>query len=235
MWAFLDFRTASAMRLAMVSVSVRTRLTPQARVQQILDAASKMVVEQGAFPLHLDILAERIGISKALIYSYFTTQFDLGNALLKQRLDALDEQGLQSAIDVPDWREAASACSDIYHNETAANGPLLHILLSDLFLARNLAPELSARYRRIMARLARRLRAITKLSAAETISALMVTTAIAEEAGTLTNSNRLPPHVAMEVSRAMTIGAVEGLCKPNRKPVLTDCAPAPIDPTAPHP
>jgi len=219
----------------MLPVSVRTRLTPQARVQQILDAASQMVVEQGAFPLHLDILAERIGISKALIYSYFTTQYDLGNALLRQRLDALDEQGLQSAIDVPDWREAAIACSDIYHNETAANGPLLHILLSDLFLSRNLAPELLARYRKIMARLARRLRAITKLSAAETISALMVTTAIAEEAGTLTNSDRVPPHVALDIARAMTIGAVEELCEANRAALSPAAEPALTGPTAPHP
>lgn len=221
----------------MLSSSVRTRLAPQARVQQILDAASQMVLEQGAFPLHLDILAERIGISKALIYSYFTTQFDLGNALLRQCLDALDEQGLQGAINVADWREAAKACSDIHHNETATNGPLLHILLSDPFLSRGLAPELSNRYRRIMARLARRLRAITNLSVAETISALMVTTAIAEEAGTLTKSGRLASDMAMEIARAMTIGAIEGLCEPNRTSVEAeaDYLPAPTILTVLHP
>lgn len=191
---------------------VRTRLAPEARVLQILEAASQMIVEQGAFPLQLDMLAERLGISKALIYTYFPTQYDLGNALLAQRLDALDVQGLDAASNLPDWREAATACADIYQRETATNGPLLHILLSDLYLARRITPDLLARYRRIMGRLARRLRSISGLAAAEAISALTITSTIAEEAGTLVSSGRIDEDLAREISRAMTIGAIENLC-----------------------
>ncbi len=171
-----------------------------------------MIVEQGAFPLQLDMLAERLGISKALIYTYFPTQYDLGNALLAQRLDALDVQGLDAASNLPDWREAATACADIYQRETATNGPLLHILLSDLYLARRITPDLLARYRRIMGRLARRLRSISGLAAAEAISALTITSTIAEEAGTLVSSGRIDEDLAREISRAMTIGAIENLC-----------------------
>lgn len=175
-----------------------------------------MIVEQSAFPLPLDVLAERLKISKALIYRYFPTQYDLANALLKQRLDALEEDGLDAAIDVPAWRDAASACADIYYRETATNGPVLHILLSDLFLSRRLAPEALARYRRVMGRLARRLRAIAGLPAAEAVSALTIITSIAEEAGTLTSTGRVDFDLGRDISRAMTIGAIEALCAPTQ-------------------
>jgi AcrR family transcriptional regulator len=182
-------------------------------VQQILETASQMVVSQGAFPLPLDVLAERIRISKALIYTYFSTQYDLGNALLLQRLDALAQQDLDAAMALADWREAATACVDIYYYETATNGPLLHVLLSDPYLARRCAPELLARYRRIMGRLARRIRAIAGLPSAEAVSALTIIVAIAEEAGTLVNSGRLDFEFAREIARSMTIGAIENLCE----------------------
>jgi AcrR family transcriptional regulator len=219
----------------MSQIAVRTRLAPEARAQQILDAASLMVVEQGAFPLSLEVLAERLGISKALIYSYFPTQYDIGNALLQRRLDALDRQGIAAASALPDWRDAAIACADIYQQETATNGPLLHVLLSDLYLSRRLAPMLLARYRRIMGRLARRIRTISRLPAAEAVSALTVVSAIAEEAGSLSNSGRIDADLAREIARAMTIGAIENLCATSAPRLPTGEQPSPATPNARHP
>jgi AcrR family transcriptional regulator len=200
-------------------------------VQQILETAAQMVVSQGAFPLPLDVLAERLRISKALIYTYFSTQYDLGNALALQRLDALGLQDLDAAMALADWRAAATACVDIYYHETAKNGPLLHVLLSDPYLARRCAPELLARYRRIMGRLARRIRAITGLPSAEAVSALTIIVAIAEEAGTLANSGRLDVEFAREIARSMTIGAIENLCEPT----ASGDRRAPAAPSARHP
>lgn len=49
----------------------RRRLSKDARREQLLDAATDLVVEQGVQALTMERLAERAGVSKALPYSHF--------------------------------------------------------------------------------------------------------------------------------------------------------------------
>lgn len=189
----------------------RTRLSRADRARQILDAARRMVVEQGTFPIPFDALGRSIGISKGLVYSYFPTQYDLANRLLAERLDTLLERGLEAATKLEDWQAAAQACATLYFDETAAHGPLLHILLSDLYLSGHLEAEPLRVYRRLMRRLARRLRILTGLSAREALSALHILTAVAEESGVLVWLNRLDADLGRQACREMVVGGVEGL------------------------
>lgn len=189
----------------------RTRLKPEERARQILAAAARLIVEQGTLPIPFDALGQRVGISKALVYSYFPTQYDLANRLLDERLMGLIAAGLDEAARRPDWREAARACAALYLDETATQGPLLHILLSDLYLAGRIEPRLMAAYAGMMRRMARRLREVTGLGSREAVAALHVLAAIPEETGNLVFQERLSPELGREICLEMVVGGVEGL------------------------
>lgn len=191
--------------------SPRTRLKREDRARQIVDAAAAIIVEQGTMPIPLDVLSQRVGISKALVYSYFPTQYELANRVLEHHLTGLLEGGLDAASRAPDWQDVARGCSDLYFDHVSQHGPLLHILLSDLYLAGRIERPLVDAYARLMRRLARRLRAQVRLPARETVASLNMLAAIPEEAGNLVFLKRLDASLGRAVSREMVLGGIEGL------------------------
>lgn len=189
----------------------RTRLKPEDRVVQILDAAAILVVEQGIFPIPLETLSQRIGVSKGLIYSYFPTQFDLALRLLQVHLSRIIESGLEMALADADLDEAARRSGDLYYEHVATHGPLLHILLSDAYLSRRLASGPMEIYRKLMGRAARRIRAAHGLSSKESIAAANMLAAIPEELGNLSFLGRLDRGLGHEVCAEMVLGGLHGL------------------------
>src|SRR5215510_1932820 len=93
---------------------VRKRLSPELRRGQIMDAAAKAVVAQGFLPLPIERLAKDAGASKALIYTYFPTQYDLFNTLLEREFDSLVAGGLDTAAKVGDLEQALVLCGMLY-------------------------------------------------------------------------------------------------------------------------
>src|SRR5688500_13577756 len=86
------------------------RHSPEIRRAQMLDAAARMIVEQGYLPLPVEEIARQVGASKALVYAYFPTQYDLFNALLVREIDSLLMGGLDTASQVQDLEQAAVLC-----------------------------------------------------------------------------------------------------------------------------
>lgn len=191
--------------------STRTRLKREDRARQILDAAAELIVAQGTLPISFDALGQRVGISKALVYSYFPTQYELANRVLEAHLQGLLDDGLDAASRLADWQELTVACADLYFSHVARHGPLLHILLSDLYLAGRIERPLMANYARVMGRLARRLRDQARLPARDTVASLGMLVSIPEEAGNLVFLSRIDLEVGRAVCREMTLGGIEGL------------------------
>jgi AcrR family transcriptional regulator len=166
-------------------VTKRVRLPAQARRSQLIEAAARLILEQGYLPLALDRLAADVRVSKASIYGYFPSQHDLCNAVVERSFEALRQAGLEAAAAGPDLTGAALACAEIYYAEVAREGAVAHIVLRDLYMAGRLRPEL-ARFRdRTIGALARLARRELKLPARETIGAVNMVIAIPEEAGRL--------------------------------------------------
>lgn len=163
----------------------RARLSPEARRAEILAAAETLVLAQGHLPVPLGRLAATAGVSKALIYAYFPTQHDLFNGVLARQFAKLGEAGVETAAADPDFRAAAMACALTYFDEIARDGPIIHVILRDPYMAGHLDPAL-ARFRdRVALRLARGARRVLRLDAKETIAALSILTTLPEEAGRL--------------------------------------------------
>jgi AcrR family transcriptional regulator len=72
-------------------VTTRTRLTPQQRRAQLLDLGVRMLSEAGTEELSIDTLAEQAGISRGLLYHYFSNKRDFHLAVLRRMADQVIE------------------------------------------------------------------------------------------------------------------------------------------------
>ncbi|GAA3469936.1 TetR/AcrR family transcriptional regulator [Nonomuraea roseola] len=91
-----------------------SRLSKQARREQLLDTAMTMVRDQGADGLTLATLAEAAGVSRPIVYDHFGTRPGLLLALYR-RLDERHRDASARAL-----REAAPAVEEIAHAMSAA-------------------------------------------------------------------------------------------------------------------
>jgi AcrR family transcriptional regulator len=75
----------------------RSRLSPPARVNQLLDCAAEIIEEQGLSSFTMDALATHAGVSNRLIYKYFDTRLELLQALLKRGFERFSS-GIADAL-----------------------------------------------------------------------------------------------------------------------------------------
>jgi AcrR family transcriptional regulator len=189
----------------------RRRLTPALRRAQILDAAAKLIVDQGFLPLSMERLAEAAGSSKALIYTYFPTQFELFNALLERELNSLADAGLDAASKLKDFERAARQAAMLYFEHVVQAGPLIHILLTDLHMADHIDPKATRAGKLMLARLVHLASRSLDLTKKEVTAAAQMIAAIPEEAGSLVFHGELRASVARELCRTLMLSSLEAL------------------------
>jgi AcrR family transcriptional regulator len=73
--------------------SRQPRLSPHQRREQLLDQASRLIVERGLSACSLEEVARQAGVSKALVYKYFATRDALLKALVAREYEVLRHQG----------------------------------------------------------------------------------------------------------------------------------------------
>lgn len=188
-----------------------SRLSAEARRRQVVEAAARLVVEQGYLPLPPERLAEAVGASKALIYGYFPDQHDLFNAVLAREFAGLAAAGLDAASAAPSLDLAALGCAELYFGHVCAHGPVIHVILRDPYMARRLDPKVAAVRDRIARRLARLARRELGLPPREAVAAVTLATTIPEDAGRLVWQADLSPDAGLELCRRLTSAAVKAL------------------------
>jgi AcrR family transcriptional regulator len=191
------------------------RLAPEVRRSQILEAAGRLVVEQGYLPLPLEQLARNAGTSKALIYAYFPTQYALFNALLNREMESLALGGLDTASRVEDLEQAAVLCAMLYFEHVARNGPLLNILMTDLFMAGHIGDQALEMRDTILRRLTILADGEISLPEQELAAAIEMMTAIPEESGRLVFHHELDQTTARRVCHGLIVSSLKALRSPN--------------------
>ena len=68
----------------MSSALKRTRMSPTARAEQLLDVAADMIESNGLGPFTMDGLARQAQVSAPLVYNYFPSRLELLRSLLKR-------------------------------------------------------------------------------------------------------------------------------------------------------
>ena len=81
----------------------RWRRQPEARPQQILEAAFQVFGPRGLHQATLDDVAKTAGITKGTIYLYFPSKADLFSAMLKSRVN-----DIMPAVKAPEDDQSAS-------------------------------------------------------------------------------------------------------------------------------
>lgn len=207
-------RTKRLDRRQTIEKKSRQRLSPAVRRSQILDAAAAIVVRQGYLPVSTEQLAKTAGVSKALVYAYFPTQFDIFNALLERELTALLATGLDTASRVRDLEQAAVLSAMLYFEHVARNGPLLHILVDDRYMRGRADPRLSQLRTAVLRRLVRLARTTLRMDSREAFAAAQMMTAIPEESGRMVFHQELEPGVARQICRSLILSALRALRAP---------------------
>jgi AcrR family transcriptional regulator len=195
------------------------RLSPELRRSQILEAAARLVVEQGYLPLPVEQLARAAGASKPLIYTYFPTQYALFNALLDREIQSLALAGFATASRVEDLGQAAVLCAMMYYDHVARSGPLLHILMTDSYMKDHIEPRLLQTRDELMTRLIKLGRGSLPLSEQEMYAAIEMISAIPEEAGRLVFHRELDPTTARQICHGLILSCLKALRAPEAVPV----------------
>jgi AcrR family transcriptional regulator len=81
-----------------VSPRARTRLDPQTRRVQILDAACAVFEDHHPSDVTFEEIAERAGVSRALVYTYFGDRGGLLAAVLRRNIQRLQDD-LDASVD----------------------------------------------------------------------------------------------------------------------------------------
>lgn len=86
----------------------RARLSPAQRREQLLDLGVRLLATRSLDELSIDLLAERAGISRGLLYHYFGTKHDFHEAVVRRAAADLVERTAPPATGDPVARLAAS-------------------------------------------------------------------------------------------------------------------------------
>ncbi|MFN3511706.1 MAG: TetR/AcrR family transcriptional regulator [Phenylobacterium sp.] len=181
----------------------RRYVRAHARRAQIVDAAARLLLDQGYLPLAPGRLAEAVGVSKASIYNYFPDQQGLMNEVLERDFEALRHAGLARSPAGGDLRTIAQTAGEIYFRHVASRGPVAHYILRDAYMRGRLRPDLAAFRDGIMRNLARRLRREFGLSVRGSLASLNLTLTIPEEAGRLVWRGEISLEAGLELTRQL--------------------------------
>jgi AcrR family transcriptional regulator len=180
-----------------------------------METAARLIVEQGFIPLGSKQLARATGSSKALVYNYFSTHYDLYNALLQRELSGLTASGLDIAAGVKDLDQASLLCAMLYFEHVAQRGPLLHILVTDRYMDGHIDPAVTSLLEAMRQKFVRLARKALPLSTSEIHAAIEMIATIPEEAGNLVFHKELDVAAARKVCRSLVLSGLNGLRAPD--------------------
>ena len=113
----------------------RTRLSPEARQDQILDAAAELIADDRLTTLNMEAVARHAGVSKSLIYGYFPTLTDLLTRVLEREHRRLRALQVEAGKDTDSLEQLVRRVTNAYMTYMATRGPLIERLSADPRLA----------------------------------------------------------------------------------------------------
>lgn len=189
----------------------RTRLSPEARREQILDETARIILTEGLYAVAMERIARDIGISKGLVYNYFPTRDALLTALLNREQAELRDRGMASALEAESFVELIRQTTRLYLEQTRDRGALIAALLADPSVAALMEAENRAERERTVRYFVRATRREYGLPLPIAIAAIEMVSAITDQAGRLVAEGQLDVETATEMCVALITGGLTGL------------------------
>lgn len=186
----------------------RRRLDTESRIRQLIEVATKIVLNEGISALTIRRLASDIGISETQVHNCVGGRTDLLVTMAREEL-AKQEASRQMRVSRGGSRHTLVVLSTIgYLHESAERGPLLQILLR--------VPEIKAALREerdVIARSARapileRLTGNGRMDISEARASTAALTAVSLKAGAIVAARRAPFAVVEQLCLSVVLAGV---------------------------
>jgi AcrR family transcriptional regulator len=109
----------------------RTRKVPEQRIEDILDATVTLILNEGVIKATMDRVAKQAGVSKGLMYAYFSNRTDLMQQVLKREQNLVAEQQRDAIRSADSFEAMARETYRISENHRQNRGRLIEYLKAD--------------------------------------------------------------------------------------------------------
>lgn len=189
----------------------RTRLAPEARREQILDEAARLILDEGLYAVSMERVARDVGISKGLVYNYYPTRDALLTALLSREQAELRDRGMASALEAASYTDLIRQTTRLYLEQTRDRGALVAALLSDPSVAKLMEEESRADRERMVRYFVRATRKAYDLPLPLAIAVVEMLSALTDRAGKLVAEGLVDVDAATEMCVELITGGLAGL------------------------
>ncbi len=194
----------------------RTRLSPELRRDQLLEAASAIVAKEGVHAATLKRLAREIGISEAQAHNHFSRRTDLLVGLARRELDAMNTARESEIERGADNLARVTLSTVTYLRQVQQRGVLIQRLLNLPEVRAGLRPEREERAAAGLQRMKERLSARYGLPENLAYGATAVLTAVCLRAGRMLAEGKITLDMAEQLSLAIVTAGNRALVQDAR-------------------
>lgn len=195
----------------------RQRLAPEARADQILDVAAKLILAEGLTEVSMERLGRDAGISKALIYNYFPNRNELLRALLEREIAALRGRQVAEVRAASDFGELVRRTTRIYVEHVSERGALLQRLWAETAVSRTVAEEDTRSRDAAMRYFARQVTQEYGLPMDVALSAVDMQMAMTEAAAQHLSNSHNDVDFATDICVTLLLGGLDALARRHRR------------------
>ncbi|MGA0602398.1 TetR/AcrR family transcriptional regulator [Caulobacter sp. KR2-114] len=196
----------------------RTRLSPDARREQLIDLAGAVIARHGLSALTMKRVAREAGVSETQAHNYFRRREDLLVALARRELasmftarDSARERGLDAST-----RIALSTVAYLRH--VSQRGALIQVLLNSPEVRLALREERRARAMAERSATAQRLQTRYGVEPDIGYGTTVILTAVTLRAGRLVAERKIPLEMAERLSLALIVAGNRAVVKAPPRP-----------------
>lgn len=188
----------------------RTRLSPEARKQEILEYAAVIVSSEGVAAVSMEKIGKAAQISKSLVYSYFPSITELLKELLKREMKSLRARQAMAVEKANTMEQLVRQVTHVYLNYIEEKGLLIYRLQSEPSLQEvggpsNFGKDKAVEY---LASILEELYDIPRTIATPTID---ISFGLPDAAGRYLDENKADKQTIEDITVAMILGSLQAV------------------------
>lgn len=208
----------------------RTRLSPEARREQLMAVAARIVAEEGVHAATMKRVAREAGVSEAQAHNHFGRKADLLVALARRELAAMNDARQAEIERGHDNLTRVTLSTLTYLRQVEQRGALIQRLLNSPDVRRGLRPEREAQATSSRRQMTSRLEDTYGVAPDMARGVTVVLSAVCLRAGRLLAEKKISLQVAERLSLAIVTAGNRDIILGGSTP---GAGPAPARPTAP--